>query len=357
LIGVAGAAAFGWTNADGAAGSANPLPGIGLRDLARARGTIYGAAAVSSVLRSDPALATLYTRETGIIVPDLEMKWSRVRPNLTTYDYAGGDDLAEFAKQNDLKLRGHNLAWEEFNPPWMKSYLTAENAEATLVDHIDRIVRRYAGAMHSWDVVNEPIWVDHNKPGGLRDGVWLRTLGARYIDIAFHTARAADPNAILVLNEAATETLKPSDLRTRDNFINLLDRLKRDNVPVDAVGLECHFGTKSKLDADDFSKYLAALSNRGYKILISELDVSDMDEPSADIAVRDQAVARVYEMVTSIAVRHRAECVITWELSDKYSYMRDVKRSDGSAPRPLPFDAKLQRKPCWQAMASAFTLS
>jgi endo-1,4-beta-xylanase len=356
LIGAAGAAASGWTGDAGAASPANAAPGTGLRDLARTRGTIYGAAAVSTVLRSDPALAALYAREVGIIVPDFEMKWSRIRPDIATYNFAGGDYLAAFAKQNGQKLRGHNLAWEESNPPWMRSYLTAENAEATLVDHIDRIVRRYAGAMHSWDVVNEPIWVDHRKPGGLRDGVWLRTLGARYIDVAFHAARVADPHAMLVLNEAATETVKPTDLRMREKFINLLDRLKRDGVPVDAVGLECHFSTRSKLDGGDFSKYLAALSGRGYKILITELDVSDTDEPSTDVAVRDRAVARIYELVTSIAVRHRAECIITWELSDKYSYMRDVKRPDGSAPRPLPFDANLQRKPCWQSMARAFAL-
>jgi endo-1,4-beta-xylanase len=334
----------------------------GLRELAGARNVLFGAAAVSGVLRNDHAMGAIYAREAALIVPDFEMKWGAVRPAQSTYNYSAGDELARFAAQNRLRLRGHCLAWEESNPGWLATIATRDNAEAILVDHIARIVGRYAGRMHSWDVVNEPIWPDHHKPGGLRDGVWLQTLGPRYIDIAFRTARAADPKAMLVLNEAGTEVTSPLGKRRRQDFLNLLDRLRQDHVPVDAVGLECHLSTRSPFAAEDFAEYLSALAGRGYKILISELDVSDYDEPSSDVAVRDHAVADIYRAVVSTALSQPAVvAVLTWELADKYSWLRDpgvsarYGRADGLPARPLPYDDQLQRKSCWWAMAQALS--
>src|SRR6185312_4100607 len=129
------------------------------------------------------------------------------------------------------------------------------------------------------------------------------------------------------------------------------DRLRHDGVPVDAVGLECHLSTRSEIDPDDFARYLAALAGRGFKILITELDVSDVDEPSPDIAVRDRAVAAVYGKVVSVAAKQPAVvAMLTWELADKYSWLRDRnlssrhRRPDGAPQRPLPYDDQLQKK-------------
>ncbi len=364
FFGVAAAAALSGAGARAQNGTVTPVDRAGapseLRTLAQARNIVFGAAAVSRVLNSDPAMAAIYAHEVAMIVPDFEMKWAIVRPNQSTYNYAGADALARFASTHGLKLRGHCLAWEELNPAWLATTVTAASAEHVLVDHIERTVGRYAGRIHSWDVVNEPIWPDHRKPGGLRDGVWLRTLGPRYIDIAFRAARAADPKAMLVLNDAGTEVTTPLGRRRRQDFLALLDRLRQDQVPVDAVGLECHLSSKSPVEPDDFAQYLAALAGRGFKILISELDVSDFDEPSSDIAARDRAVAAIYRAVVSTAVKQPAVvAMLTWELADKYSWLRDrnlstrYRRADGAPQRPLPYDDQLQKKPCWWTMAQA----
>jgi endo-1,4-beta-xylanase len=50
--------------------------------------------------------------------------------------------------------------------------------------------------------------------------------------------------------------------------------------------------------------------------------------------------------------------VITWELSDQYSfYTAAARKKDPLAtrlPRPLPYDEKMKKKPLWFAMARAF---
>ena len=333
-----------------------------LRDLARARNIIFGAAAVSNVLRNDPAMAMIYADETAMIVPDYEMKWAEIRPAPEVFDFEGADYLAAFAMKHNLQFRGHCLAWEEANPEWMKRELTNTNANRFLVEHIERTVGRYKGRVHSWDVVNEPIWPDHEKPNGLRDGIWLDTIGPKYIDIAFQTAREIDPRAILVLNEGGTESASDSSVKRRQFFLDLIDRLKDSGVPIDAVGLECHLTTRSSFIEDDFAEYIASLAQRDLKIMLTELDVSDIDESSSDLTVRNHAVANMYERVTSTALKNPAViAIMTWELSDKYSWLRDPNleekfhRKDGSPLLPLLYDDNLQRKASWWAIARAFS--
>src|SRR5215831_14790057 len=86
-----------------------------LRKLAGARNVLFGAAAVSRVLNTDPAMAAIYAREAALIVPDYEMKWRAIRPAQSTYNFVAADELARFASQHGLRLRGHCLAWEESN--------------------------------------------------------------------------------------------------------------------------------------------------------------------------------------------------------------------------------------------------
>ena len=63
--------------------------------------------------------------------------------------------------------------------------------------------------VHSWDVVNEPIEPKDGRPDGLRTAVFLETLGPGYLDLAYRTAREADPAARLVVNEYDIELDAP----------------------------------------------------------------------------------------------------------------------------------------------------
>jgi endo-1,4-beta-xylanase len=55
-------------------------------------------------------------------------------------------------------------------------------------------------------------------------------------------------------------------------------------------------------------------------------------------------------------VRHPAVVgVTTWGVTDRWTWLKDwAPRADGTPVRPLPFDAALQRKPAWGALAAAF---
>jgi len=231
-------------------------------------------------------------------------------------------------------------------------------ARRLLGEHITKLVRHYAGRLHSWDVVNEAIEPKHGRSDGLRVSVWQAALGPQFIDFAFRTAAAADPAVPLYYNEYGLDFDTPEDEARRRAVVALLERLRRDGVPISGLGIQGHLGAGGKrFDPTRFSRFLDEVAALGLKILITELDVTDHRLP-ADIPTRDEAVAAVTADYLAVACAHPAvEGVLTWGLSDRHSWLNaspDYKRADGLPQRPLPLDAALQRKPMWGAIARAY---
>jgi endo-1,4-beta-xylanase len=224
--------------------------------------------------------------------------------------------------------------------------------------HIDRVVGRYAGRVHSWDVVNEPFWPGHGLPGGFRQGPWYAAMGPGYVARAFRRAAQADPATRLVLNEAQTEGDDALGLAIRADLLRLIDDLQDAGVPLHAVGLESHIQPQRPFDAGRFAAFLAALAARGLAIYVTELDVDDHRFPDAT-GRRDALVAEGYARYLATVLAEPAVTVVqTWGLSDAYSWYRSpnvmAALDSTRAARPLPFDATFAEKPAAQALAAAF---
>ena len=90
--------------------------------------------------------------------PEGEMKWPDVHPARGEYRFEQADALVDFARQHEMAIRGHTLAWYGGMPAWTETIESrVEAEERELVDHIETLVYRYRGAIPSWDVVNEPL--------------------------------------------------------------------------------------------------------------------------------------------------------------------------------------------------------
>jgi endo-1,4-beta-xylanase len=328
-----------------------------LKAHAAARGLLTGCAVNAKLLREDEAFRTLLPKQYNIVVPENCMKWNMLRPTAETYSFADADSLVAFAKARSMKVRGHNFVWHEALPGWFAGTVNKDNAEKFLVDHIYTVGGRYRGKIHSWDVVNEAIWIPDGRPDGLRSSSpWFQMLGPGYIDLAFRTAREADPTALLTYNDYGIEYDNEVQGKRRAAVLALLRRMNADKVPLDALGIQSHIHANSK---ESFSRGVHELidgaKGLGLQVFITELDVNDDAVATADMAERDKIIADVYrDYLTAALEGPEVKAVLTWGVSDKNTWLNNGTKFRKQHPerlqRPLPFDPDYAPAPAFFAM-------
>jgi endo-1,4-beta-xylanase len=335
------------------------VQGEGLRVRAARKGLSYGAATRHSVLSSDAAFAARFGQECGMLVPEWELKWDMLRPSATQFDFAPADWLANFAQTHSQLFRGHTLVWHEALPEWFKPTVTAQNAEQFMLTHIQTVTQHFAGKVHSWDVVNEAVHEQGllgGRPDGLRDTPWLKFLGPRYIDLAFHAAAKADPKALLVYNDYGLEQDTRQADAKRAAVLKLLTGMRDRQVPIHALGIQAHLqGSAARLNPGKLRQFLDDVARLGLKILITEMDVNDQGL-AADCNQRDRQVAERYREYLSVALAQPAVmAVLTWGLSDSHTWLSEYfARADGLPVRALPLDRQGHRKLAWNVLAQCF---
>jgi endo-1,4-beta-xylanase len=311
----------------------------------------YGAAVQYDALESDGAYRAAIIANCQLIVPEGELKWPMLRPTRSEYRFEKADALIDFARQNNIEVRGHTLAWFGGMPEWTKAIDSRAEAERELTGHIETVVSRYRGAIPSWDVVNEPLedWPKDAK--SLRPSIWTRLLGPDYLPIALRATAAADPDAQLVINEFDVEFRGPRFAARRQALLQLLRSLREKDVPLHGVGLQAHLFADRAIDRDGLQAFLAEIAALKLDVLITELDVID-DELPGKVSERDALVAGVAaQFLESVCEVVRPKAILTWGLSDRYTWVPTYhRRADGMPNRPLPFDADLKRKPLFDVI-------
>lgn len=321
---------------------------------AHAHGMLVGCAVVPTRLNSEPEYAATVAAQANILVPENAMKWAALRPAPGRFDFTGADAVLAFAREHDQKVRGHNLCWHEGLPSWFAATATRENARKLLTDHIETVAGHYAGRLHSWDVVNEAVDAKSDRPDGLRKSPWLELAGDDYIELAFKTARKADPAALLTYNDYGIELDTPEQRAKRALVLTLVQGLKARGVPLDAIGVQSHLSASGPMPGDGLRDFVREMKRLGLQVFVTELDVSDQ-KLAAPEGARDEAVARVYaEYLALMLGEPNVTAALTWGITDRYTWIgHQNPRSDGLAPRPLPFDPEYRATPAFFALRGA----
>lgn len=322
---------------------------------------LFGTALRQDEIR-DVALSSLIARECQLIVPSGPLHWKYLRPSpdnvgaSPAFDFSRADACFEFARKHSLGVRGHTLVWHEMLPAWLPARLNSSNALSLLSDHIQRVVGRYRGRVHSWDVTNEVIDVVHASPRSLRMTIWRDTLGPYYPHIAFELAGDADPTARLGCNEYGLEADNPGAAKKRAALLDLVSNLKRSRVPIHYVGLQAHLKAGDSYSPGGLGKFLQQLRDLGVEAYITELDIDDRALPPRS-PTRDEAIADQCKRFLSVALSAvHIPVVVTWGLRDSSSWLQSKRpRRDGLPQRPLPFDNDLRAKRFWTVLRSALT--
>ena len=100
---------------------------------------------------------------------------------------------------------------------------------------------------------------------------------------------------------------------------------------------------------------------RAAEIRLAESEKKADGQIYVDLDNEDGLIADTYRRFLDAALDEPAvKMVVTWGLSDRHSWIvrRETYqakwRADDAASRPLPFDADLEAKPAFEAIARAF---
>ncbi|MEO6097649.1 MAG: endo-1,4-beta-xylanase [Fibrobacteria bacterium] len=315
-----------------------------LRALAATRQVYIGAAVGAAFWGGDSRYQETLRTEFNLLVAENAMKFQSLEPKRNEFTWTQADELAAFASQNGMAMRGHTLVWHQQSGWIATAGLSRTEMLAALENHISKVMGRYRGKIVEWDVVNEAI---DDTTGGLRESFWQKTIGDDYLDSAFTYAHRADPGALLFYNDYSGEGMGGKSDKIYALVKGMMDR----KIPIHGVGLQCHFvnaGWNMSKDIDANMKRLASL---GLRVSVTELDFRiTLPADSAKLAKQKSN----YETLLGICLANpNCKTFLTWGFSDAFSWVPAFFPGMGAA---LIFDAQYGMKPAYHGLQSAFAL-
>jgi len=295
--------------------------------------------------------------EFNSITAENDMKWAEIHPEPDVYDFSGADAVVAFAEANNMEVRGHTLLWHSQNPEWVTEAAatwTCEEARDVLEEHITTVVSRYAGQIYEWDVANE-IFQDDWDAGGVR----LRTEANPFlaacsedpvalIGDAFRWADAADPDALLFLNDYNAEGIN----NKTNAYYALVQELLADGVPIDGFGAQGHLSLMYGFD-DTIQENFERFAALGLKVAVTEADVrmplGEDGEPTAEqIALQAERYDAMLEACLNVPA---CTSFTVWGFDDARSWVPGVFPEGYATIMTEDFE----KKPAYYALLESLT--
>ena len=331
-------AAAGACVAGGALAAAAPATAAGstLRAAAEAQGKYLGTEVTGGMV-NNPTITNLAGQQFDMVTPGNEMKWDTIEPNNGSFNFGPGDGVVSFARAHGMRVRGHNLVWQNQLPSWVSS-LPLNQVQQAMESHITTEASHYKGQVYAWDVVNEPF----NGDGSLVSDVFDRAMGSGYIADALRTAHAADPGAQLYLNDFNIE----GENAKSNGMFNLVQSLLAQGVPINGVGFESHFivGQVPSSMLANMQRFAAL----GVNVAVTELD--DRIQLPATTANLNQQATDYATVVRDCLQVSRCVGVSQWGVGDADSWIPGTFSGFGAATM---YDQNYQPKPAFNSALSA----
>eukprot|EP00727_Mastigamoeba_balamuthi_P012931 m51a1_g8260 putative endo- -beta-xylanase (339) ;mRNA; f:9472-10735 len=317
-----------------AAAAANCHLATGLRDLAAKKGRIFGGE-ITPAQFHDTKNNELAAKNFGIITAGSQCKMGYTEPQQGRFDFRLCDAVYNFAKQHNMLFRGHNLVWHVQVAQWMNHLSTPEAKRRAIVNHINGVLAHYKGKVYAWDVVNEAVADGAN---GLRHSMWYPAV-PDYIDVAFRTARHADPHAKLFYNDYNAD-----GLNSKSNYIyNMVKSMKARGVPIDGVGFQMHVSAQWSPSEDSMRRNFQRFADLGLEVHVTEADVP-CNNGRADWDKQAQVYAKIARACLAVS---RCKSLQVWGGADQYSWK-------GTGKTALIWDTNYNAKPAACAIAEVY---
>ncbi len=263
--------------------------------------------------------------------------WEGTEPEEGKLRYlkTGGNDLyrrptiervLEYCREKGYKTKGHPLFWHEFIPRWLP-----ENWDE-LLPLIEKRFREigelFGEEIPVFDCVNEPARIWDMTHEHKCDGYKMITPPDGYLEQIFVLGEKYFPKSELILNEAtggAFETFAG----IYGGYYQTVDRLLKEGVRIDRVGLQCHISDNATFKNIFDSRRLYTLLD-GYAKLNKPLVLSEIGIGTDDPETEALAAERIYKVCFS----HGAMSGIFWWNLDDNGILTTKNRDAGAENLP-----------------------
>jgi GH35 family endo-1,4-beta-xylanase len=160
----------------------------------------------------------------------LPFYWGQFEPVQGQPDTRRIMNAAKFCVDQGLQVKGHPLCWHTLAPDWL---LNMKNDEILIAQRkrIQREVTGFAGLIDIWDVINEAVIMPiFNKYDNGITRLCKQLGRIETIRTVFAEARAANPKAVLLLN----------DFDVSPAFDILVEGCLEAGIKIDVIGIQSH---------------------------------------------------------------------------------------------------------------------
>ena len=226
--------------------------------------------------------------------------WRSYEPERGKPQYAYTDTVVAWCRAHGIRMKGHPLLWDHRAgvPQWSDGQPPPEVQKA----RVQAIVRRYAGTIEFWEVVNEATHC-HGVP----------------IDAPYRAAHEADASAHLIVNDYSVfDDGEPA-------FLAFLKEKAAAGVPFQGIGIQAHEPRTMWFPLDRVQRILDTYATLGKAIHLTEFTPQSAGKPMTggrqgtwDEAAQAEYAERFYR----VCFGHPAVMAITWwDLCDAHSWL------------------------------------
>lgn len=282
------------------------------------------------------------TPEDGII-------FKLIKPSKDEWNFDVPDRLIEFAYNNGLSAKGQHLIWHHYHdngyllPDWLLNGKFSKDELKTIMKEFIQTTmiyykEKYPGTIKWWSVVNEI--VSNSYPGQYMDSFWYRNLGEEYIDLAFKYAKEADSEAKLYYNDYYIEGV--SEMMYKADFsYKIVKGLVEREIPIDGVGLQCHFTLENFPGKKRMEKVIKRFTDLGLEVYLTEIDIK-IENGITDKKLEKQA-DYYRELMEIVLDNQPGSTITTWGFNDGQTYV-------GEDFSPVLLDNEYNPKPSMKAI-------
>jgi GH35 family endo-1,4-beta-xylanase len=232
----------------------------------------------------------------------LPFYWRLYEPARGRKLYGQTEAVAAWCKQRGIEMKGHTLLWtnEAGIPAWAGEALPAADVQE---QHVREVLKRFAGDIRWWEVVNEPV-----NQGGVAIGPPHRW------------ARETAPDARLVINEYGIF------YEGHPDFHAYLAGTIAEGVPFDAIGIQAHAPVNMAFPLDRVWVILDGYALLGKPIHITEFTPASngrnvLGSPWRGAWTEETQAAYAEDFYRACFAHPAVEAISWWDFSDQGAWL------------------------------------